>query len=274
MVRPHPVGAVNRKWFMSRSDIKWRVNTNPRFTVLELGEYMAADDGPRETMLRDMRYERLARTLIYRHLRLAVTKFVASPTRDRSILEHCRLNLEDEKSSATSTQQGENLAYELRALDAFENSLNALGLGGLNFLPAPPASPLKIEGVTVSVQPTAHILISRPRGSDLAGALIVDLAKGTSPKTPEAIAKMANGMVHAAVLIHEYVANALPSADTKASPEHSIVFHSHRQERVCAPASYRRMLRNVEAVCRNIARSWDGIKPPPAYDPAFARTRR
>lgn len=235
---------------------------------------MAADDGPRETMLRDMRFERLSRTLIYKHLRLAVARFVASPTRNRSILEECRRRLEDEKASATSPQQGENLAYELRALDAFESSLNALGMAGLNFLPAAPASPLKIEGVTVSVQPTAHILVRRSRGSDLAGAILIDLAKGTTPKSADAIAKRASGMAHAAVLVHEYVASALPDDDVKASPEHSIVFHSHRQERVCAPTSYRRMLRNVEAVCRNIARSWEGIQPPAAFDPAFAITRR
>jgi len=61
---------------------------------LDLGEYLAADDGPRETMLRNMRYERIAPSLIYRLLYPAVRAFLSSPTRDRGILERCRAGLE------------------------------------------------------------------------------------------------------------------------------------------------------------------------------------
>jgi hypothetical protein len=50
-----------------------------------------------------------------------------------------------------------NIIFALRALETFERSLNALGLDGLNFENAPAARPLRIEGVSVSVQPTAHI---------------------------------------------------------------------------------------------------------------------
>ena len=259
---------------MAQSDFKWRVNCRPRFTVLELGEYMAAHDGPRETMLRDMRFERLSRSLIYRVLRPAIANFLASPTRDRGILERCRLRLEDQKASASSPQQRENIAYELRALEAFERSLNALEMAGLTFTKAPAATPLRIEGVTVSVQPTAHITVRRPRGTDLVGAIVVDPAKGVAPKSDDAIARRASGMRHAAVLVHEYVASSLATDEAKPSPEHSVVYHCFRQERVCAPSGYRKMLRNVEAVCRNIARSWDGIQPPANFDGQSALIRR
>ncbi|WP_128080079.1 hypothetical protein [Roseicella frigidaeris] len=259
---------------MASSDYRWRINSRPRFTVLEMGEYMAADDGPRETMLRDMRFERLSRTLIYRFLRPAVTRFLTSPTRDRGILHRCRATLEHEIAAASNPQQRENLTYELRALQAFEGSLNALEMAGLNFEPAQAAPPLRIEGVTVSVQPTAHIRVRRPRGTDLAGAIVVDVAKGIALKSDEAVARRSDGMRHAAVLVHEYVAGALGPDGAKPSPDHSIIFHSHRQERVCAPSGYRRMLRNVEAACRNIARSWEGIQPPANFDLNLARTRR
>jgi hypothetical protein len=259
---------------MARSDYRWRINSRPRFTVLEMGEYMAADDGPRETMLRDMRFERMSRTLIYRFLRPAVSRFLASPTRDRGILERCRTALEHEIAAASSPQQRENFVYELRALQAFEGSLNALELAGLTFDPAPAATPLKIEGVAISVQPTAHIRVRRPRGTDLVGAIVVDVAKGIALKSNDAVSRRTDGMRHAAVLVHEYVAAALGADDAKPSPDHSIIFHSHRQERVCAPSGYRRMLRNVEAVCRNIARSWEGIKPPANFDPKLAIMRR
>ena len=143
---------------------------------------MAADDGPRETMLRDMKYERLARSLTYRVLRPAIVKFLVSPTRDRRILARCRIDLEAMKESALAGQQKENFGYELRALDAFERSLNALDIAGINLVRAPAASPLKVEGVSISVQPTAHIRVVRPRGIDLVGAIVVESCKGIYTK--------------------------------------------------------------------------------------------
>ncbi len=235
---------------------------------------MAADDGPRETLLRDMRYERLARTFIYRQLRPAVAAFLASPTRDRGILARCRARLEHDRDGASNPQKRENFSYELRALDAFERSLNALGVQGMSFEAAPPAAPLKIEGVVVSVQPTAHVRQRRPRGCDLVGALIVDLAKGITPKTDETKARIESAMRHGAILIHQYVCATLSDEDSKPSPDHAIIYHAHRQERVCAPVAGKKLSRNIEAVCRNIARSWEGIKPPANFDPAFAVQRR
>lgn len=168
---------------MTGSDYRWRVNLRPRFSVLELGEYMAANDGPRETILRDMKFERLARTFIYRFLRPAVSRFLVSPTRDPTILEKCRTALENEIAASVNPQQRENLTYELRGLQAFQRSLNALEMGGLMFEPAAAAPPMTIEGVMVSVQPTARIRVRRLRGADLAGAIIVDVAKGTTLKS-------------------------------------------------------------------------------------------
>ena len=59
---------------MSNSQIVWRVNRKPRFPILSMGEYMVADDGPRETMRRNMKYERISPTLLYAKLQRAVAK--------------------------------------------------------------------------------------------------------------------------------------------------------------------------------------------------------
>lgn len=244
----------------------WRVNRKPRFTVLDMGEYMAADDGPRETLLRNMKFERMARTLTYRTLHQAVTSFLTSPTRDRRILEKCRQSLQDELTFATNPTVIDNLTYELRALEAFERSLNAMKITGVNLDRVGRAGSLHIEGVKISVRPTTHIRVARPRGPDLLGALVVDLAKGILPKTQEAEAKLANGMVHSAVLVREYAEREFAGTDGKVSPEYSVVFHAHRLDWTCAPTNYRKLLRNVEAVCRNISRSWSLIEPPASFD--------
>jgi hypothetical protein len=124
--------------------------------------------------------------------------------------------------------------FTLRALEAFERSLNAPGLDGLTFEPAPAAQPLRIQGVSVSVQPTAHIRVKRIRGADLVGAIVVDLAKGIESKTEESKSRTTAGMLHSAALLHQYVTSALARDGALPSAEHCVIFHSYRQERTCS----------------------------------------
>jgi len=252
---------------------KWRVKRHPRFTVLDFGEYMAADPSPRETILRDMKYERIGRTLIYDRLRRAIPRFLTSPTRDSGILAECRADLVRRRDSATSSQQAENLTYEIRALEAFENSLNALEMGGLNFELAAAARPLQVEGVSISVQPTAHIKVRSSRGVDLAGAVVIDTAKGPLPRTDKARAKLTNGMHHAAIMLHQYAVREFSDPDPRPSADYCVIFHTNRQERVTAPDPYRRIFRDIEAECRNIARAWPTIPEPVGFDPKDAEFR-
>jgi hypothetical protein len=158
-------------------------------------------------------------------------------------------------------------------LDAFERSLNALPLSGWNLELVPAARPLKISNVSVSVQPTAHIKLRRARGVDLAGALLIDMAKGVTLKTDKAKSRATEGMGFAAMLLHQYAVGVFPDKNPKASPNHCIVFHTHRQENVSCPTNYRRELRNIEGECAAIFRGWDRIEPPAGFDPNFATYR-
>jgi hypothetical protein len=136
--------------------------------------------------------------------------------------------------------------------------------------------PLLMQGVIISVRPTVRVRVHRPRGKDLIGALVVDTAKGILPKTDDAAAKLTNGMIHAATLLHRQVNEVVAEQglnDAKVSPDHCVVFHTHRQQRVTAPTNSRKLIRNIEAVCRGIARGWDNIDPPPNFDAARARYR-
>ncbi len=253
---------------------QWRVNRHPRFTVLELAEYMAADDGPRETILRDMKYERIARTLVYRTLNQAVAAYLTSATRDGRILAAARATLEAERDAAMNPKQRENFVFELRALDAFERSTNALQISGLQIERAPHTGHgVDLQGLHLSCRPTAHIRQVRPRGGSFVGALLIDTAKGIAPRTPAAEARLTNAMTHAAILLHQYAAATLATDDARPSPALSVVFHAHRQERVSAPSNYRRMFRNIEASCRGIVRGWGNITPPASFDSSLATSR-
>ena len=238
-----------------------------------MGEYMASDDGPRETLRRNMKYERIAPTLLYRKLQLAVANYLADPFHKRQTLEKCRDELMSARDGANSPTARDNAVYALRALETFENSMNALPLSEVIMARPPIYKPRVIEGVKISIQPTALISVPRRRGRDLKGALIVDAAKGQAAKSDETRARNTLAMQYAAYLLHEHVADLASPDDEKSSPEHCMIFHSHRQETVCCPDNYRRDLRNIQAACRQIAAVWDSIEPPASFDPKRARYR-
>jgi hypothetical protein len=106
----------------------------------------------------------------------------------------------------------------------------------------------------------------------LVGAVVVDVAKGEEAKTDAAKARARDPMEHSAIVLHQHVVEAL-SEEGKPSPEHCFIFHTNRQDRVSAPTNYRRTYLNIEAVCRNIARSWNGVVPPASFDKSRATYR-
>lgn len=238
---------------------------------------MAADDKPRETILRKLKYERIAPSLIYDKLYRAVVGFLTSPTLDRRVLDACRRDLEFERDACAVIQRRENLQYELNALDAFERSLNALNIRSFIFERLPQTGrPVQSEGVHISVRPTVRIRVSRPRGKDLIGALLIDHAKGIPPKTTEAELKLTNAMSHSAAILNRQVSEILAEGgrdDEKVSTEHCIIFHTYRQQQVCCPGNSKKMMNNIDAVCRNMARGWAGVEPPAGFDPSKARYR-
>ena len=257
---------------MVASSSIWRVNRSPRITVLELGEYMATDDSQRETICRNLKFERVARSTLHSKVHDAITGYLSSKTRDRGILNQCRELLEGERDRASKPQQKENAVYALRALAAFEASFNALSIGGLHLERPAHTQPHAISGVRVSVRPTVLVTVARPRGAPLRGALIVDPAKGITPKSEELQQRATAAMTYSAMMLHEHV-STIVNEDERSSPEHCIVFHTHRQERVKAPTNYRRELGSIKAALRTISRSWRDIDPPASFDPAFATYR-
>ncbi|WP_192258570.1 hypothetical protein [Mesorhizobium caraganae] len=101
----------------------------------------------------------------------------------------------------------------------------------------------------------------------------MNLAKGIEPKTDESRLRTTNAMNCAAALLHQHVDMEFAGRDEKASNEQCVLFHTFRQERVCAPQNYRTMMRNLSAECRNIARAWDDIEPPAGFNPSQAKYR-
>lgn len=252
----------------------WRVNRSPRLSAAEFGEYMAADDGPRETILRDAKYERLARTLLYRDVQQAVAQYIASHTRDRRILRDCRTALEGKLLAASDPTRRNNLAYELQALDKFESALNELGIAGVTgALVSNRNTAMRMEGVSISIRPTAWLTQARMRSADRVGAVLIDFAKGQPLRTELAEEKARNAMEHIACLLHLKTQQDRCDNGEKAHNELCFLYHLHRGQLIAAPVNYARKVKNMEAVCRVVANAWDGIQPPSSFDPNDATYR-
>lgn len=258
---------------MSDSPVIWRVNRKPRISVLELGEYVAADDKQRETKRRNLKYERIAPTLLYSKVHEAIAAFLTSPTRDRGILTRCGELLEGERDRATAPQQRENAVYALRSLDMFIASLNALPIGGLQLERTTSSEPYNIGNVRVTIRPTVLVKVARPRGTPLRGAILIDPAKGIEPKGESLKRRATEAMEYTSMLLHEHVSNSSVGDGERSSPGHCMTFHTHRQELVACPTSYKRELAIIGAACRGMAAMWHEIEPPASFDPTAARYR-
>ncbi len=272
--RPSFKDAHQKRSVMSNPQYVWRVNKRPRFTVLEFGELMAADDGPRETLLRDSKYERLYRSIGYRDVNRTVRRYLSSATRSRTIILDGRDALEQRKESAGDPKELTNIDLQIAALDAFDASLNTLPIAGLEFeAVGNRLQRIKMEDVEISVFPTVWVRQRRTRGRDQLGALIIDPAMGTALKTPQAIAKDQRAKEVACSLLHVHVSSARCAETDVASNDHCMIFHVHRRRLYTSPTAYKRDLKNMEAVCRWAMDRWDRLSPPPSFDPAKARYR-
>lgn len=235
---------------------------------------MAADDGPRETILRDAKYERVIRSLLYRDITETVKQYLSSPIRDARILAKGRARLNSLLESADDPTRKSNMRHQIATLDAFESALNSLGLGGLQAeMVSNENTALLIEGVKISVWPTVWLRQARPKGADLVGALMLDFAKGLPLRTDAARQKALTAMEFTTYLLHRKVAAERCSDGSKVSGSLCVMHHLHRGESVSAPDNYRNKLKNMEAVCRAIFRQWDTILPPAQYDPSDATIR-
>lgn len=208
---------------------------------------MAADDGPRETFLRDAKYERLYRSIGYRDVNRTVRRFLSSPIRSKAILLDGKEDLERRKAGSDDPKERANIDLQIAALNAFETSINMLPIAGVEFeAVGNRVQSMYIEGVAISIYPTVWVRQRRSRGRDQLGALIIDPAMGTPLKTPEAASKDRRAKDVACSLLHLHVSSTRCTDSDVASHEHCTIFHVHRRDLFTAPTGYKRDLKNME----------------------------
>lgn len=229
------------------------IYVEPRISANQLAQFVVSDPAKQETIVRNARKAITVRVANYQPARSAIPKCHSSAGIDHGkIIEHAN--------------RMETTAFE----DSFEQQCNALSAAALRRVasiasqidcsgvrvhtPQRGFDHLVIEGVRVSIQPEIVVSFAH-RGATKFGGVLFNFSK-----TPASSLENGNGRYtagdYAAALVFMMLGVHFGA---QGGPRNGNCFavDVYRDSIFPAPASYKTMLKNIEAACRNIARQWD-----------------
>lgn len=225
-------------------------NANPRISLNKLAEFMSAKPARQRQILRDQKYPTDFKGMFYREAAEAISSALAANLEDLDCLDNAIGILEQTTSDKVGTQR--RVASNIDALEAFRDMLDKIDLDGSTPTLGSNSSPkLTVMGVEISVRPDV-ILRKQGKAKNLVGAIKLHFPRTFS------ISDESAGYLSA--VLQEWAKINLPD-DGAPSGVHCYVIDIGAS-RVCAgvKATAARM-KDVEAVCENIAALWPTIKP-------------
>lgn len=147
---------------------------HPRMSLAKMGEYLDASAHRRETILREQKFPSVFMQNRYEHARRAIQAALQSSD-VRAELGRRLLRVEGLPSR--TKHEMESIRSSTEAIRKFGSLYDSLGIEGLSASIPATSMALTVEGVRVSVAPTAYLhKLSRRRGVE-SGALMVVMAK-------------------------------------------------------------------------------------------------
>lgn len=221
---------------------------------------MIASDLGREGIIRNARWQGTVRVVRYRSARDCIVRFLADKVRALRILAEGRAGFEAILSDPTASAfKQEDARASIVALNNFQRTWNQLGMGGLNFSPAPKRlAPIEMEGVQVGVALDSVVQVPNP---DRVGGLLLRMSRGNAGETEAAASKRREIGRYAAVLVFLCVSERLSKIGVP-SAEHCFSIDAQHGEAHQAPRNYLAINDNMHAACRVIAAMWDSVKKP------------
>jgi hypothetical protein len=244
-----------------------RARTEPRLSANQLAEYLVFQIQRAENILHDAKFLQPYIPTWYEDSTEALVNYLADPLRPKSKLYDEIDRLTELAKTTESEAVRDRAIADAKIIENFLVSENSLGLNKLPFIAPPPTSPLKIEGVFVSVRP--HLLIhpleiaKRKR----VGGVIFRLSKGIdheSPKKKETIEKRKDQRREMGC----YVAVLLAMTFEKhfehlgeVSGDHCMAIDVPLGETISVPSNRPTRVSLIKKACRQIAQTWPNIEP-------------
>lgn len=248
--------------------MKWRVRQSPQMSADIFAQYMSVGDKKRDEIAQLAKYQLNLRPGYHRVVRNAVKNFLASKTRDWSIIETVYAALEKRESApGLHPKTRERLRNNMAALRSFQGGYNALGVGRFKLEELDPNQPkLNIGKLRVSVSLDFLVHSIDAKKQDRIGGLLFSFAKRSEPKQVQSTARYERMAKNAASLIHMHLTDHFAELGAPAG-KHCLWIDNHLARTYSATGDYKTLLADMKIAGTRVAAEWDKIEPPAGFDP-------
>lgn len=220
--------------------------------VRELADYMAASQQRRRTVLRDVKFRPIARTLQHTEARTFLSNWLREGHGDTSALtkEAERMRARMATSDFETNQNNSSADY----IDAFTAAFPEMGIPPCEMHPATKGG-VTLNGTRVVFNPDVLVTRTTKQNTRKLGALFLRYAKGKD--LDEAAALFQSSFTFGYLSLAPFEENAEPERKLCMT----IDGYSGRRNEAPGNSVYR--FNEMKAACADIAERWASIQPPP-----------
>ncbi|MFA6555547.1 MAG: hypothetical protein WCT03_03915 [Candidatus Obscuribacterales bacterium] len=226
---------------------KIRVNPNPRCSVTKLGEYCSQQSSParRQAIVKSQKFPPAFKVITYNPASQFLSELLVDGFNEESLVEKIN-EFNAQKNEAVAPYDKLQAGCCMDSLIAFPQVVAKLPLVNCSLRRGPKSWALDIQGVTVSIRPELFISLEDRNGVPKIGCIKLYFSK-THPLDSHAA-----GVISAVIV--EKIKQSIPSA--KISNSHIFVVDVFAGNVFTAPASHKRLFKEAEAACQELAYSW------------------
>lgn len=238
----------------------FRLHKSPRFSANQLAEYMnTSHAGQRETIIRAAKFPRTTAVVPYTPTRRIVAEFLPKHSDGPGYLDDHLSRLEARHRRESDGWMQDELRRNIEAIQAFKRAFRQRRMARYTFDHGPVDLAMNMEGVRINTRLDARLIEDQEDGTAYGGGLILFLASADgSRKNVDHRSKVVAALIHWS--LQEAVGNIEPLERLCLSFD---VFGSVLTK---APTSIDRLRSNIRSSCREAARAWPTVPPPPGYD--------
>ena len=231
-----------------------RLQINPRMTVRDLADYMAASETAQRTVVRDCRFQARARVIQHDEAKSTVSKFIRDKDTDVGWLyeEAARIRERMADSSFERDLFDHNAYYIQRFADIWP--------GIANKMPGTPSALGKVPGIVlhgVRISMDLHIRLSRVdrKNKSKAGGVMLRYAKNVPLRQDVADWQSA--------FLFGYLRNTLTPEESEPELGLCLTLDAFAGKWYPAPTNSISRFNQMKSACATIAERWPNVKPPP-----------
>jgi len=232
-----------------------------------LAEYLILKAEPQATVLHNSRYSQTNIRGAYASARSGFRRYGIDPLRAVATLNKVKTRLTKKSLDPDVKPRAQAAALrEIELIDLYLMRENALGLRSLPLTKSPSFTPVKIQGVEVSIQP--DFLVEPPDGR--IGAAMLRVTKAPDPDAVRGPAKKEERgdhrreMARYMVAMLEVLLNEQEAYRGRVDRDLIFVSDVRLGEKIGAGPDHTARIGDIVSACGQIATLWNGVQPRPS----------